>query len=399
METHRENKPHIAFYGRCNVGKSSLVNILTAQNVSIVSETRGTTTDTVKKTIELFNIGACVIIDTAGLDDVTPLGKERVKKTLESINLIDLAAIVISNNTFADYELSLIKDLKAKKIPYIIIYNKQDLYPITNTTIQQLEKYSKDFICVNTQDEKTREKITLAIQNNLNLTPHNDKGILNGIIKENDLVVLVTPIDLSAPKGRMILPQVKMIREILDNNAINMVVKPEQLEYTLANLKLEPKLVITDSQIFGFVSKIVPIQIALTSFSILLAKEKGAFEDYLKGTPKLDDLQDGDKILMLENCTHQPTCEDIGRVKLPNMIRKYSGKNLLFKAFAGLTDTNEKAENFALVVQCGGCVATQKQLLNRLQPFQQAGVPITNYGMAIAYMNGIFNRACEIFFK
>ena len=397
MNQHRENKPHIAFFGRCNVGKSTLVNILTNQNTAIISERKGTTTDAVKKSIEMLEIGACVVIDTAGLDDNSDLGQKRIQKTQEVINLIYLAAIVISENNFSDYELQLIKVLDDKNIPYIIIYNKQDSCPIAETAKREVEKYCPDFICTHHNDEKAREKITALIKKHLITTPYGQKSILNGIINENDIVLLVTPIDVSAPKGRLILPQVKMIREILDNNGINIVVKPEQLEYTLNNAVIKPKLVITDSQVFDTVNKIVPKDIYLTSLSILLAKEKGAFDDYLKGTPKLDDLKDGDRILMLENCTHQPTCEDIGRVKLPAMIKKYTGKNLSFTALAGLSQSEQKPEDYALVIQCGGCVATHKQLQNRLEPFKKANVPITNYGIAIAYMNGIFKRACEIF--
>ena len=395
MSEYRENKPHIAFFGRCNVGKSTLINTLTGQSVAITSSLKGTTTDAVKKTIELFGIGACVLIDTAGLDDSTTLGEKRKEKTLQVISLIDLAIIVISDNIFSTDETKLIDTLKDRNIPYVIVYNKQDIFPINQNTQKLIQEHTKDFAIVSKTDEKAKEKINTLIKNNLSTTPYNNNGILQGIVSERDIVLLVTPIDSSAPKGRMILPQVKMIREVLDNNAINIVVKPEQLEYTLE--KITPNLVITDSQVFAFVDKVLSKDIKLTSFSILLAKEKGAFEDYLKGTPMIDNLQDGDNILLLENCTHQPTCEDIGRVKLPNMLRKYTNKKLNFKVLAGTTEMVEDIHSYALVIQCGGCVATPKQIINRLEPFRKANIPITNYGMAIAYVNGIFNRACEIF--
>lgn len=395
MSEYRENKPHIAFFGRCNVGKSTLINTLTGQSVAITSSLKGTTTDAVKKTIELFGIGACVLIDTAGLDDSTTLGEKRKEKTLEIISLIDLAIIVISDNIFSTDETKLIDTLKDRNIPYVIVYNKEDVSPINQNTQKLIQTQKKDFAIVSKTDEKAKEKINTLIKNNLSTTPYNNNGILQGIVSERDIVLLVTPIDSSAPKGRMILPQVKMIREVLDNNAINIVVKPEQLEYTLG--KITPNLVITDSQVFSFVDKVLSKDIKLTSFSILLAKEKGAFEDYLKGTPMIDNLQDGDNILLLENCTHQPTCEDIGRVKLPNMLRKYTNKKLNFKVLAGTTEMVEDIHSYALVIQCGGCVATPKQIINRLEPFRKANIPITNYGMAIAYVNGIFNRACEIF--
>lgn len=398
MNEYRENKPHIAFFGRCNVGKSTLINIITGQNVAITSHLKGTTTDAVKKSIELFGIGACVLIDTAGLDDTTTLGEKRKEKTLQIINLIDLAIIVLSENLFQLEEIKLIDILNDRKIPFVIVYNKQDTFPLNQTTRQIIQKYSKDFVIVSQTDKTTKEEITTLIKNHLSFNPYSNKGVLKNIIFSQDVVLLVTPIDSSAPKGRMILPQVKMIREVLDNNAISIVVKPEQLEYTLKNVVPSPKLVITDSQVFAFVNKILDKNIKLTSFSILLAKEKGAFEDYLKGTPKIDDLKDNDTILLLENCTHQPTCEDIGRVKLPNMIKKYTNKKLNFKVVAGTTETENNIQDYSLVIQCGGCVATPKQILNRLEPYRKTNIPITNYGMAIAYVNGIFNRACEIFF-
>lgn len=395
MSEYRENKPHIAFFGRCNVGKSTLINTLTGQSVAITSSQKGTTTDAVKKTIELFGIGACVLIDTAGLDDNTTLGEKRKEKTLQIISLIDLAIIVVSENIFSTDEAKLIDTLKDRNIPFVIVYNKEDIFPINQNTQKLIQTHTQDFAIVSQTDEKAKEKINTLIKNNLSTTPYNNNGILQGIVSERDIVLLVTPIDSSAPKGRMILPQVKMIREVLDNNAINIVVKPEELEYVLR--KITPNLVITDSQVFGFVDKVLDKKIKLTSFSILLAKEKGAFEDYLQGTPTIDNLQDGDNILLLENCTHQPTCEDIGRVKLPNMLRKYTNKKLNFKVLAGTTEMVERIQDYALVIQCGGCVATPKQIINRLEPFRKANIPITNYGMTIAYVNGIFNRACEIF--
>lgn len=394
---YRENKAHIGFFGKCNVGKSSLINVLTGQNTAIVSQQRGTTTDIVKKTIELNDIGAVTLIDTAGLDDNTILSSQRKTKTLEAVNLVDLAVIVVSENSFDDTEQNLINTFISRNIPYIIVYNKQDIFPINETTKAEIQKYFKDLILLIYALPNTKTELTKLIGKYLKQNPYDNKDVLNGIITPKDFVVLVTPIDSAAPKGRMILPQVKMIREVLDNNCMNIVVKPEQLEYTLRTLNIKPTLVITDSQVFKMVDAIVPKDIFLTSFSILLAKEKGAFEDYLKGTPHIDYLKDGDKILLLENCSHQPTCEDIGRVKIPMMLRKYTKKNLEFKVLAGLTDMVDNVQDYALVIQCGGCMATQKQLMNRLQVFRQAKIPITNYGMAIAYANGIFKRACEVF--
>ncbi|MBQ9254371.1 MAG: [Bacteroidales bacterium] len=394
MNEHRENKLHIGFFGRCNTGKSTLINTLTGQNTSIVSQQKGTTTDIVKKTIELYGIGAVVLIDTAGIDDDTELGKKRVEKTKEVFSLIDMCVIVVSDNLIADKENELILQAKRYSIPYVLVHNKEDLSPANEQTRQK-----ENLICVSLIDKTSKERLTQFIKERL-IGNNKPQSILEGIVSKNDIVILVTPIDSSAPKGRMILPQVKTIREVIDNNAISIVVKETELEYTLSLMKNNPpKLVITDSQIFSFVEKIVPDNIFLTSFSILLAKEKGDFELYLKGTPYLDNLKDGDKVLMLESCTHQPTCEDIGRVKLPMWIKKYTGKEIGFDAVAGLMDMKEDVKNYKMVIQCGGCVATSKQLHNRLLPFVEKNIPVSNYGLTIAYINGIFNRAIKIFSK
>ena len=392
MEQHRENKLHIGFFGRCNVGKSTLINNLIGQDISIVSEQRGTTTDIVKKTMELYNLGAVVLIDTAGIDDESSLGKQRVEKTLEAFSLIDLCVIVTTNNIIGDYEQNLIKQSERFSIPYIIVHNKEDEEIANSKTLA-----IKNLISVSSKDETSKQRLSSFIANQLK-NKAEQKSILDSIVSKNDIVLLVTPIDSSAPKGRMILPQVKMIREVLDNNAINIVVKETELQDTLKMLQNnKPKLVITDSQAFDYVSKIVPDDIMLTSFSILLAKEKGNFSHYIKGTPMLDKLNDGDKVLMLESCTHQPTCEDIGRAKLPKMITKYTGKSLTFKAVAGLTNMEDRPEDYKLVIQCGGCMATERQLNNRLLPFIEKNIPVSNYGLAIAYMNGIFQRSTKIF--
>ena len=394
MNEHRENKLHIGFFGRCNTGKSTLINTLTGQNTSIVSQQKGTTTDIVKKTIELYGIGAVVLIDTAGIDDDTELGKKRVEKTKEVFSLIDMCVIVVSDNLIADKENELILQAKRYSIPYILVHNKEDLSPANEQTRQK-----DNLICVSLMDKTSKERLTQFIKERL-IGNNKPQSILEGIVGKNDIVILVTPIDSSAPKGRMILPQVKTIREVIDNNAISIVVKETELEYTLSLMKNNPpKLVITDSQMFSFVEKRVPDNIFLTSFSILLAKEKGDFELYLKGTPYLDNLKDGDKVLMLESCTHQPTCEDIGRVKLPMWIKKYTGKEIEFDAVAGLVDMKEDVTNYKMVIQCGGCVATSKQLHNRLLPFVEKNIPVSNYGLTIAYINGIYNRAIKIFSK
>lgn len=395
MEQHRENKLHIGFFGRCNTGKSTIINNLIGQDISIVSSQRGTTTDIVKKTMELYGVGATVLIDTAGIDDDSSLGEKRIEKTKEVFSLIDLCVIVTCDNVFSKYEQGLVDQCERFSLPYIVVHNKEDEHPANKETLSL-----KNIITVSSKDASSKQRLTEFISQNISSKLQEKKSILDGIVGKNDIVLLVTPIDSSAPKGRMILPQVKMIREVLDENAINIVVKETELEHTLSLLgENKPKLVITDSQAFAYVSKVVPEEINLTSFSILLAKEKGDFDKYLIGTPMLDKLEDGDKILMLESCTHQPTCEDIGRVKLPKLIRKYTGKDVVCKAVAGLTNMEDKPEDYKLVIQCGGCVATSQQLHNRLHPFVEKGIPVTNYGLAIAYMNGIFHRATKIFSK
>lgn len=392
---HRENKIHIGFFGRCNVGKSTLINTLVGQDISIVSEYSGTTTDTVKKTIELTDIGQVVLIDTAGIDDKSVLGEERKKKTLDIFSQVDFAVLVISENRFDIYEENIIDECKRYSTPYIVVYNKEDLFPIQENLKTEVS------LIVSKEDKSTREKLHQILRQEIRkLSLEQQKPLLNDIIDQGDVVVLVTPIDASAPKGRLILPQVKTIREIIDQHAIAITVQETELGQAINLLGKEKiKLVITDSQIFKKVDNIVPKEIPLTSFSIILAKEKGNFNQYLSGTLRIDSLQDGDNILILESCTHTPTCEDIGRVKLPNMLKKYTGKNLNFTFSAGLSNSFNDIEKYQLVIQCGGCMATKKQMQNRLLPFIEKNMAITNYGMTISYVNGIFKRAVAIFQK
>ena len=392
---HRENKIHIGFFGRSNVGKSTLINTLVGQDISIVSEYSGTTTDTVKKTIELTDIGQVVLIDTAGIDDKSVLGEERKKKTLDIFSQVDFAVLVISENRFDIYEENIIDECKRYSTPYIVVYNKEDLFPIQENLKTEVS------LIVSKEDKSTREKLHQILRQEIRkLSLEQQKPLLNDIIDQGDVVVLVTPIDASAPKGRLILPQVKTIREIIDQHAIAITVQETELGQAINLLGKEKiKLVITDSQIFKKVDSRVPKEIPLTSFSIILAKEKGNFNQYLSGTLRIDSLQDGDNILILESCTHTPTCEDIGRVKLPNMLKKYTGKNLNFTFSAGLSNSFNDIEKYQLVIQCGGCMATKKQMQNRLLPFIEKNMSITNYGMTISYVNGIFKRAVAIFQK
>lgn len=399
MNKGKENKPHIGVFGRCNVGKSTLINSLVGQDIAIVSKQAGTTTDSVKKSMEIKGVGAVVLIDTAGIDDESELGKKRIEKALEVFSLIDLAIIVFTDSFFEEEEQELIDKCNKNSIPYILVHNKGDIKEI-NPIIKALleKKYNCQVIETKHGDKENNgiSYLTQAIQKNMPQTAYQHKGILDGLIEKNSVVLLVTPIDSSAPEGRMILPQVQLIRDVLDHDSINIVVKETQLEQTL-KLFPNPDLVITDSQAFESVSKIIPESIPLTSFSIVLARLKGEFLQYLKGTPEIENLKDGDRVLMLESCSHQASCEDIGRVKLPNWIKKYTNKDLEFEAVAGLSNINRPITDYAMIIQCGGCMVTQKQISSRLRPAIEAGIPVSNYGICIAYLNGIFNRATKMF--
>ena len=393
-----ELKPHIGIFGRRNYGKSTLINVITGQNIAIVSDTAGTTTDPVKKTMEIKGVGPVVWIDTAGVDDEGDLGLLRIQKTNEVLRHVDLALIVFSANTFGKPEEDLINACTEIKIPFILVYSKTDIFPPADSMIEEIEKHYSTTILKVSQHNSNAQNILLdAIRSALPETAYTPKSLLGDVVNAGDTIVLVTPIDSSAPEGRMILPQVQTIRDILDNECIAIVCKETHLEQQLKQMTTPPALVVTDSQVFKYVSDIVPAHIPLTSFSIVLAHAKGLFYEYIEGTPTLDSLHDGDSILMLESCTHKASCEDIGRVKLPNLIRKYSGKEITFDHVSGLTNLDKPITNYRMVIQCGGCVVTPKQLANRLQVALNEGIPVSNYGLAIAYMTGIFNRAIQVF--
>ncbi len=386
----RNDKPHIGIFGRRNNGKSSLINAITGQEVAIVDSTAGTTTDPVRKSMEIFGIGPCVIIDTAGIDDEGEIGKKRIQKTIQTIKTIDLAILVITEGKIETPENKLITEFNNHDIPFIIVNNKSDLYKtpnfiFENHNILNVSTFTKDGIATLLKEivEKTPDSAYIS------------HSLLGDILEEGDEVVLVTPIDSEAPEGRLILPQVQTIRDVLDNNAIAIVLKEDKIEKYLKS-HTPPRLVITDSQAFHKVEKLVPDNVPLTGFSIVLARQKGDFEHYLQGTPHLKDLNNGDTILMLESCTHLTSCEDIGRVKLPRMIRKFTGKNLNFEFVSGLNQITD-IRKYAMVIQCGGCMVTRKQLKERLRPAIENGIPISNYGMTLAFLNGIFDRAVQIF--
>ncbi len=388
----RENKPHIGIFGRRNNGKSSLINAITGQETAIVDALAGTTTDPVKKSIEIFGIGPVVIIDTAGIDDEGNIGQKRIQKSLEVVKTIDFAILVTTNHEFGEPEQLLADQFKAHEIPYLIVNNKSDL-------AQSASDAATDHPMLEVSAQ-TGEGIPEMLAELVRLMPPSayiSHSLLGDLIAENDTVVLVTPIDNEAPEGRLILPQVQLIRDILDNDAIAVVLKEDKVASWLQSHPA-PKLVVTDSQMFARVAKDVPEEIPLTGFSVVLAHHKGNFEHYLQGTPHLDKLQDGDHILMLESCTHLTSCEDIGRGKLPRWIQQYTGKSLHFDFVSGLNSLPD-IEKYAMVIQCGGCMITRKQIMGRLKPAVERGIPVSNYGMVIAYMNGIFERAVKPFRK
>lgn len=394
----KDLKPHIGIFGRRNNGKSSIINKLTGQDIAIVSEYAGTTTDPVKKSMEIFGIGPAVIIDTAGIDDYGELGTKRVEKTYQTIKNIDCAILVITNNEFDTPEIELINRFTENDIPFLVIHNKSDIIPIDTSLKSRIEHdYNTKVLDFNTINGDT-STLTELLKRTIPETSYHKPSLLGDIIKPKDVVVLVTPIDAEAPDGRMILPQVMAIRDVLDNDCICVVVKETNLQDYFEKITCKPALVVTDSQVFAMVNKIVPPEIPLTSFSIVLARLRGDFDNYAKGTSFLSQLKDDDKILMLESCTHQVNCEDIGRYKIPNLIRKFTKKNISFDYVSGLAPI-ENIEQYAMVIQCGGCMVTRKQLINRTNMAVNKNIPISNYGMTLAYLNGIFDRAMEPFRK
>lgn len=394
----RDLKPHIGIFGRRNVGKSSFINALTGLDVAIVSEVPGTTTDPVKKSMEILGVGPAIIIDTAGIDDSGVLGEKRIAKTLDVIKQIDCAILLITDNTFGEFEETLIRKFYKADVDCLIVYNKVDLEPLLNSTIKEIQQYTNAPIVE--FSAKTNFNINCVIETLKSIIPetaYKKPSLLKGLINRGDIVLLITSNDSEAPEGRLILPQVMAIRDVLDNGAINIVVNVTELELFLHNIGIKPKLIITDSQVFKTVNKIVPPDIPLTGFSVAYAHMRGPFDDYVKGAGKISDLKDGDHILILESCTHQVSCDDIGRFKIPKWLREYTKKQLDFDVVAGLDEIKNPITDYALVIQCGSCMITRKQVFSRLAEAIEAGVPVTNYGLTIAWINGIFERAIAPF--
>jgi len=378
------NRIHIGIFGKRNAGKSSLINAMTGQSLAIVSDVAGTTTDPVLKTMELLPLGPVVIIDTPGLDDVGDLGLMRVQKAYQILNKTDIALVVIDGTVGMTAEdEKIIERIRAKKIPYVIVKNKAD-------QMERVEEAEENSISVSAV---TGQNIWELKEMLGRLSPKEEtREIVRNILQPGDFVVLVVPIDSAAPKGRLILPQQQTIRDILEGGASAIVTRDTELADTLKNLGKNPRLVITDSQIFPTVSEIVPEDVELTSFSILMARYKGDLEVNVKGARALDALKDGDKILNPEGCIHHRQCEDIGTVKLPRWIREYLGKELEFH-FTGGTEFPDDLSQFALVVHCGGCMLNEREMKYRLNCAADQQIPMTNYGICIAYLNGILERS------
>ena len=386
-ETPSGERIHIGFFGKRNAGKSSLLNAITGQDIAIISDIPGTTTDPVMKSMEILPLGPVVLIDTPGLDDSGELGEMRIKKARQIINRCDIAVIVTDAAAGSDDTEKELADLcKAKNLPCVTVANKCDLLPEAD-----IAAFPSDVIAVSAKKQigirELKEKI-----GSLTNAGKNDREIVGDMIKNGDFVVLVTPIDASAPKGRLILPQQQTIRNILDHGGICVVAKDTELETVLAKLGADPAMVITDSQVFGKIMNIVPPKIPLTSFSILFARYKGLLESAIAGVKKLDNLNDGDTVLISEGCTHHRQCGDIGTVKLPRKIHEYTKKNPRF-VFSSGNDFPSDLTGVKLVIHCGGCMLNEREMKYRIQCAADAGVPITNYGMAIAKMNGILERS------
>lgn len=421
-----QDSVQIGIFGKRNQGKSSLMNLLSGQQVSIVSEQPGTTTDPVRKSCEVFGIGKCVFVDTAGFDDKEGIGRLRVEKTLGLIDRLDVGILLISGNTFTEEDKSFAAFLAQAGVPFVIVHNKSDEAALSiefRTLLARL--YPKSPLLDFSVKEALRQgfgstagtagegsgtsaparfgspygPIAEALSRLLeeNGSAKAAEPALEGLVREGDCVLMVCPIDAEAPKDRLILPQVLLARQCLDYHALPVLCQVEELPGAFRSLRRPPALVITDSQVFGQVAAQVPDTCPLTSFSICLARQKGNFSHYLAGTRTLPALEDGQQVLMLESCTHQVNCHDIGRVKLPAVLQEKTGKRLSFRYVSGLDPLPDDLSGIALAIQCGGCMVTARQLETRIRRLRSQGIPVSNYGMAIAWCNGIFERATRMF--
>ena len=388
---------HIGIFGKRNAGKSSVINAITGQNLAIVSDKKGTTTDPVLKAMELLPLGPVVMIDTPGLDDEGELGSLRIQKAYQILNKTDIAVLIVDASAGITREdLEILKRIQDKNIPCVVVFNKSDLLP-SDDALSVLSDSIPNENCISVSTV-TGENIYELKELIARQVPaeNTEKRIAADLIRPGDFVILVVPIDSAAPKGRLILPQQQTIRDVLEAGAVSIVVRETELADTLAHLGTKPALVITDSQAFEKVSADVPREIPLTSFSILFARYKGNLKTAVHGAFTLDTLQDGDTVLISEGCTHHRQCEDIGTVKLPNWIRKYTGKEILFEFTSG-TEFPTDLSKYQLIVHCGGCTLNEREMKYRLKCAEDQSIPMTNYGIAITHMHGILKRSIEIF--
>ncbi|QTL96627.1 [FeFe] hydrogenase H-cluster maturation GTPase HydF [Iocasia frigidifontis] len=398
QDTPQANLPHIAVFGRRNVGKSSLINALTNQKLALVSEIAGTTADPVYKKMELLPLGPVVMIDTAGIDDTGDLGELRVEKTMEVIRKTDLALLVIeADYGITEFERRLYSHLQENEITILVLINKTDICQeeISGLTRQIKEEWDQEPITVSALQKKGIDNLRNKIVQNAP-EDYEEPFIIGDLINPGDIVILVTPIDLSAPKGRLILPQVQTIRDVLDHDGIVIVNKERELKMTLSKLKEKPKIVVTDSQAFMKVDADVPDDILMTSFSILFARYKGDLEMFLEGARKLRELKADDRVLIAEACTHHRQADDIGTVKIPRWLRSKVGNGLKFDHVSG-REYPKNLNDYDLILHCGGCMLNRREVISRLREAHQAGVPVINYGMAIAQLHGILDRALKPF--
>ncbi len=408
--TPQGERTQIVIFGKRNAGKSSVLNALTGQQMAIVSDVAGTTTDPVGKAMEILPIGPCMITDTAGLDDEGELGKKRMEKSLAALHKADIALIIIDINTYSEEifasgrgvsetEYKIIEKISEKNIPYILVLNQTDRMERTEAEkLRQLAAEKNGGASVVLVSAETNDGIEALKQEIIKKLPKEDKDLklLGDLVNPGEIVVLVTPIDSAAPKGRLIMPQQQTIRDLLDHHAACVVTQVEELTGVLESLRGQVKLVVTDSQAFREVDMVVPKEIRLTSFSILFARKKGNLQTLIDGVRAVENLKDGDRVLIAEGCTHHRQCEDIGTVKIPNLLKKYTGKELSLEWSSG-TGFPEKLSEYALVIHCGGCTLSEKEMKYRLEKAGHEAVPIVNYGIFLAYANGILERSIEVF--
>jgi len=387
---------HIGIYGRRNVGKSSLLNALTRQQVSIVSEQAGTTTDPVEKPMELLPLGPVLFIDTAGIDDTGALGKKRVEKTRKCVERTDLAIIVATGSVWGSFEEEMLSVLSKQKTPVIVAFNKADLEETPAETIRKLEAKKLAVVRVSSITGEGLNELRQAIFAAAPADFLSPQKLVSDIAGAGELAVLVVPIDKEAPKGRLILPQVQVMRDLLDAGAFCMVCREHELKDALKSLSRKPKIVVTDSQAFRKVCADTPDNVMVTGFSVLFARFKGDLAAMVRNTVAIDSLKDGDRVLVAEACTHHPITDDIGRVKIPGWIRQHTGADIKFETYQG-HDFPPDLKDYALVIHCGSCMHTRREMLTRIMQCEAAGVPITNYGLAIAYSLGLFERALQPF--